>query len=334
MDALSARRLGAMIVVVACNAALAHGALAADPPAASEPAAPEADRLFEQGVAARKEGKLTEAEALFQKAWALKKTWDIAANLGIVQLNLGKLPEGMDHVYYAITELPPAESDAMRDKLLAAFDSKRGEVGGIDVHCNVQGAEVLVNGTPKGTTPIRRTFFVAPGQVTIEVRKEGYVPQRRTVQAGKASSEQYELTLVKETPPPERSKVPALVIGGVSVASLVAGGVLYGVSATTGAELRAGAPRGSDGELLCRKTVEPPSSATAACDAWRAKAAEAGTLGNAGIGLFVVGGVAAAGAVAAYLLWPAASPSQPASAWRVTPVVGAQGGGAILQGNF
>jgi len=319
---------------LACHVAPAGSVLAAGPPPDGEPAQGEADRLFEQGVAARKAGKLTEAEALFQKAWALKKTWDIAANLGLAELNLGKLVEGAEHVYFAITELPPSESDTMRENLAKAFAAARPDIAGIDVKCDVDGAEVLVNGTSKGTTPQRRTLMVAPGQVTIEVRKEGYAPERRTLTMQKGGSQQLQIALVKQTPSPERSKVPAVVLGGVSVASLVAGGALFGVSMTAGAELRAGAPRGSDGGLLCRKTPEPPASTSAQCDGWRAKAAEAGTIGNAGIGLFVVGGVAAAGAVAAYLFWPAAAPSRAAITWRVTPLVGAHGGGAVLQGSF
>ncbi len=334
MNPSSRRRLCAVLVASACNLARPGNVVAADPPVPSAPAQGEADRLFEQGIAARKAGKLADAEALFQKAWALKKTWDIAANLGLVELNLGKLPEGAEHVHYAIAELPPSESDAMRDNLAKAFAAARPDVAGIDVKCDVDGADVVVNGASKGTTPLRRTLFVAPGQVTIELRKDGYAPERKAITLKKGGTEQLQVSLVRQAPPAERSKVPALVLGGVSVASLVAGGALVGVSMTTGAELRAGAPRGSDGQLLCNKAPDPASSATAECDAWRAKATEAGTLGNAGIGLLVVGGVAAAGAVAAYLFWPISSPSRTATTWHVTPVVGAHGGGAVLQGRF
>ena len=334
MNVSSTRRLCVSFVTLACHLAPVGVVMAAEPASQLETTQGEADRLFERGVAARKEGRLADAEALFRKAWALKKTWDIAANLGLTELNLGKIPEGAEHVLYAMAQLPPSESDAMRENLRKAFVEARREVAGIDVRCDVDGAEVFLNGTSKGTTPVLGTLFAVPGQSTIEVRKDGYTTERRTITVKKGGAETVRIALVKQEPPPERSKVPAIVLGGVSVASLVAGGALFGVSMTAGAELRAGAPRGADGTLLCRKTVEPPSSANAACDAWRAKAADASALGNAGIGLFVTGGIAAAGAVAAYLFWPVSSPSRSAQRWQLAPVAGTDGGGMILQGSF
>lgn len=128
------------------------------------------------------------------------------------------------------------------------------------------------------------------------------------------------------------SLAPTLVMGGVGVASLMAGAVLIGVAESNGAELQANAPRNKDGALLCWRTPATGSATKAECDAWRSKAAESSALGNASIGLFVVAGAAAAGA-AAWLLWPSSSRAV-ARSWRVVPLVGSDGGGALITGRF
>ena len=130
----------------------------------------------------------------------------------------------------------------------------------------------------------------------------------------------------------ERSNVPAFVIGGVGVASLIAGAVLMGVAESNGAALQANAPRDKDGGLLCWKAPAAGSTTKPECDTWRAKAAEAGALGNASIGLFVVAGVAAAGA-ATWWLWPSRSPAS-AQRLQVVPIASLDGGGALITGSF
>src|SRR5262245_2290575 len=134
-------------VCIAWVAATAHAA----PPAPSaspsasasaQAAAPkdDVDRWFEEGVAAQKAGKLAEAEALFQKAWAVRKTWDIAGNLGMVEFKLGKLVEGAELVAFALANLPPSEGASTRDSLKNALDAARPEIGEIAVTCDVEGA--------------------------------------------------------------------------------------------------------------------------------------------------------------------------------------------------
>jgi hypothetical protein len=128
------------------------------------------------------------------------------------------------------------------------------------------------------------------------------------------------------------SHVPSFVLGGVGLASAITGAVLTGVAQSNGADLQTNAPRGSDGQLLCRKTPTPASAATPACDAWRTKAAEAATMGNVGIGMFAVAGVAVAGAAA---WWLVPSRSKPVNGgMQVIPVAGAEGAGVLVRGRF
>jgi len=338
MNGVLQRRARTLVIACACSfgAAVPAGrAIAAEPVSAAPATTPaEADRLFEEGVAAQKAGKLVEAEGLFLRAWAAKKTWDIAANLGLVQLKQGKLAEGAGRVAYAIANLPPTESDTTRERLSKAFDAARPDIAEVKVSCDVDGASVRAGGKLMGTTPLASSFFAAPGSLTIEVTKDGYEAASKTIEIKKGGSEDVKLTLVVKSPP-ERSKVPAYVIGGVGVAGLIAGGVLVGQAETAGAQLVKEAPRGTSGELLCWKTPAQGSATKPECDAWRSKLGSASTGGNAGVGLLIGGGVAVAGA-AAYWLWAAREPIKAAQgrSWTIVPILGNTSVGALWSGNF
>lgn len=123
-------------------------------------------------------------------------------------------------------------------------------------------------------------------------------------------------------------------MGGLSLASSITGGVLLGIAESEHARLVTNAPRGADGGLLCRKTPAP-GTAKAECDAWRSKSASVTAEANAGVGLFVAGGVALAGA-AAYWFWPTRPQGGTARnrTWTVTPLVEIDGGGVVWTGKF
>lgn len=236
MTATATRRAAALLASSFVIALASPGtALAADPPPnatapAAAPAVSEADRLFGEGVTAQKAGKLPEAEALFLQAWALKKTWDIAANLGVVELKLGKLSEGAGHVAYAIANLPPTESDSTRESLTKALDAARPQLAEIRLACDVEGATVRVGDKLAGTTPLPASVFATPGQVILEVTKDGYEPARKTLDLAKGSAQDLKLALTKKAPPPEPSKLPAYIAFGVGGAGLVLGAITGGVS--------------------------------------------------------------------------------------------------------
>ncbi len=335
MNASRLRHVRALGIAVACSwmiAASAGEAAAADPAPAVAGTSSEADRLFEQGVAAQKAGKLADAEALFVKAWGIKKTWDIAANLGLVELKQGKLAEGARHVAYAIANLPPTESDTTRDNLAKAFAAARAEVAEVKVTCDVEGATVRVGGKVAGVTPLGTAVFAAPGSVSVDVTKDGYEAASKSVEATKGGTAEIALTLVKKSSgDTERSKVPGFVIGGVGVAGLITGGVLIGAGYATNSDVNAKLPHDDKGNPLCqRPPVTGPDRPE--CAALRARTSDANTLANAGVITLAAGGLAVAGAVL-YFVWPSSSTTQKAGA-RVTPVLGRQGGGVVLSGSF
>lgn len=283
-----------------------------------------ARQLFIDGVAAFDRQEYAKAYALLLAAWKVKSHWQIAASLGATELQVGKPVDAASHLALYARESPPDRKEKAK-KLLAEAMAK---VGTLVVTVDPPDAEIFIDGVATGTKS-GEGVYVEPDKRHQVVARKGADSAEVEIAAVAGKTNEVGLVIVRGT---ARSKVPTLVMGGVGVASLIAGAVLLGVAESNGADLRANAPRDKDGALLCWKTPAAGSATKAECDAWRSKASESSALGNASIGLFVLAGAAAAGA-AAWSLWPSTPPAA-ARTWRVVPVVGSDGGGALITGKF
>src|SRR5215217_2034126 len=87
------------------------------PPARAQTSATETAKvtqLFKSGKAAFGKGDMAEAERLFAEAFALRKSSDIAANLGQAELEQQKYRAAAEHFQWALVNLLPSASDAQR----------------------------------------------------------------------------------------------------------------------------------------------------------------------------------------------------------------------------
>lgn len=241
---------------------------------------------FAQGTAAHEAGKFAEAEELFLKVWAVRKAWDVAANLGLAQVNLGKHVAAAEHLAYALRWFPASEPAATKSVLERRLTASRAEIGAVKITVNVPGAEVRIGGELKGTTPIESELFVAAGELTVEARKEGYASARQTVRVAKGGNAALSFALVKQAAPPaERSVVPAAIAFGVGGAGLVLGAIGGGVATAKFGEIKE----------MCGESLVCPESARGTYDAANA----ASYVSTAG---FIAAGVGAAVGVTLLLL--------------------------------
>jgi hypothetical protein len=339
----------AVIGVLFTCAALAPSAVrAADPPVAAPPVDPSAraDALTKKAIEALKRDAPGDAEKLAREAWGLKQSYDIASNLGLAELGLKKHRDAAEHLAYALRFFPANGKPEHKKLLDVSFARARAEVTAVTVNTSLDGAEIWIDGARAGVAPMKDPVFVEVGTRAIEARREGYIAAKQTIEAKKGGAETVTLTLLREAPvvptatasatttttePPPRSQVPAFVIGGVGVASLVAGGVLVGVAESTRSDLDGG-PKKADGSPLCTKAAPAGVDVDPACAKLRSLAGERATMGNVGLGLFAVGGVAFAGA-AAYFFWPQPAAGSARSS-KVVPIVGTNGAGVLWQGSF
>jgi hypothetical protein len=284
------------------------------------------------GNKAFKDGKFAEAEQAYREAFAIKKGFDIAGNLGAAQLAQGKLREGAQHLAYTLRMFPVTGEPALREQMQKAFDQCRQGVGAVRVKLDVKGAVVLVDGRPYGEAPLADEVFVDPGEHIFEARLEGYTgaPLRLRVDKGAAVEVALPLTRVKVivVPPPviRRSIIPGLGLAALAVVGLGGGAAFISMSASKRADAQV-----LRGQILSYRgscIVDAANYDVTTCPRLQSALRDDDTFYNVAVGAFLVGTAAALG-TAAYFLWPQRRPSV-----RVTPVVGAGAGGVLVSGSF
>jgi PEGA domain len=289
-----------------------------------------ADDLFAQGAAAYHAGRLAEAEDKLRQAWALKKTHDIAGDLGLVELKLGKLALAAEHIAWALQHFPPTESDQTRQGFADMLANVRLQVVSLRIHVNVDGATVLVNGRSLGTAPpIADEVFVEPGTIRVTARHDAYEAAEQTLSLAKGDARDVSLKLAPiVVEPARRSIVPAAVMGGVGGAALVTGVVLLGLGVSKRSDFFS---LGAQTNHTCVVHAPAPQGA---CAQLASEATQADTLGNGGIVALVVTGAAAIG-VTTYMLWPTSRREAGSGrSLRVAPLASVNGGGVLLSGSF
>jgi hypothetical protein len=292
---------------------------------ASDPPSAQATRLFAQAQAAFAKGDKMGAYEAYKAAWALQRSYDIAGNLGGLELKLGKHRDAAEHLAFALEDFPPTGEPAQRKAVEKKLAEAAQEVARLHVQVSANGATVTVNGATVGTSPITRTLYVDAGAIVVEASLPGYVSAGQTVTVAKGAEANVSLTVV-----PERGKPSlALVISGSAVALV---GIGVGVGLVGAAAQKAGnadslAAQGKSAGLTC---ANPPPAGK--CTDIHNANATSDALHNAGVPVLVVGAAAAA-ATLTYALWPRGGPARKTGV-TLLPAVGANGGGLWVSGRF
>jgi hypothetical protein len=308
-------------------------ARAADGPSAD--AQERSSQLYRKARALQMEAKWAEAEAAYQAAWDLRKTFDIAGNLGDCELHVSQPREAAEHLTYALANFPAGGTQQQKDALNQRLQEARRQVGTLHVRTSPSGAAVFVDGRPVEDLP-NGVVFVNPGARTVEARLQGYGTARTTIDAAAGSEQEVALSLVQASPsggpdptPPRRSLVPGIVLASVGGAVLATG---IGLAA-------AYAGKKSDADSLSASISSsggycnaPSGSFVSQCSQLHGATADAQTFGRASVGM-LVGGAALLAASGAYFLWPQSTP-KPTSGMTVGPVAMPGGAAVLVQGSF
>jgi hypothetical protein len=280
----------------------------------------QANKLYDQG-------KYPQAEASYLEAWKLKKSFDVAGNLGNLEADMNKNRQAAEFLAYAIREFPAGGRPQLRDALIKRLGEVQAKVATLRVKVNKPGAEIFVDNVSVGLSPIDYDLYVDPGTHTVEARLEGYPPGTATVTIGKGKGSQVGVTLV------QKSANMAVIVAGASVAgaAVVVGGVFLGLMASKSSSA------GSLYDELKASGGCPPASSnpTGKCGDLKAALDAKSTFGSAGVWSMVGGGVVGV----ATLIYGLAGgggggSSHGRSGLVVTPAVTAQGGGLFVSGSF
>lgn len=290
-----------------------------------------ADVLFEEASTAYDARRYAEAEAKLTEAWALRKTHDIAGNLGLVELRLGKHAQAAEHLAWALLHIPPSEADRVRCGYQEEFDNAKAGAATLRVRVNVRGAEVSVNGRAVGEAPLAEEVYAGAGSVTVAAKLAGFVTAQASVMVAKGETREVTLVLREDVPVPAQSgpKMSIVIAGGTTAGAALLVGVVFAAlskAKSNAANARHVEIQGQGGTDACTS-----GSYVADCSALRAIRRDQDTFADVSLWSFVGAGAAGAGTLVYALVAP--KPSRKDGP-RIAPLVNASGGGLTVGGTW
>lgn len=314
----------------------------------------EAEERYKEGLVLHEKGREEEARVKFEQAYAALKRPNILFSLARSEQLTGRPVEAIVHYRMYLGEAKESKDARFRTLASDNLATLYREVGRLEI-TSPEGVKVTVDGEVaseamlKDSVPVKAGAHVVVGQsgdkkfekkVTVgagEVLKVTVVfesapspvppptptPTTTTSAAVPAPSASASYTY---TPPPKDEPT-----GGGSVMRYVVpvGIAAVGAGAIVGGFVfRSAGNTKSDEASALVKGLDCTTANVAACGEARAKADDAKTQKNLGLGLWIGGGAAVVGAVVTYLVWPTSK-----SAW-VAPVVGPREAGLGMGGRF
>lgn len=316
----------------------------------------QAEEHYLRGKALLKSGDVRGAYLAYKASFDLKQSYDIAANLGNLELEQGMPRDAAEHLDYALrtvaVNVPEDRVKAIRDLL----EKARRLVGAATVKVNVDGAEVLVDGRSIGRSPLPGEIFVDPGKRTIEARLSPYSSAQKSVDIARAVSVPVELTLMlpavvatasaapSESAPPMATSRPvkpkSMIPVGVGVAAAAAGlglglvGLVLAESKASRVDVLQSTLTQADAQGT--RSVCAASNPRAECADLDSALVAKGSFRNLAIAGFATAGVAALATVTWVLLPISKAPASEKKSSPVRASFGAapSGGSVTLRGEF
>ncbi len=287
----------------------------------------EAKARFEEGLGLADVGQHEAARLKFQQAWAVFKAPAVLYNLARSEQLTGRDVEALDHfrLFLRIGATDVKITEVMRDRARENVKNLASKIGQIEIEAPPT-AQIIVDGKPLEDGP-RELVPVRPGRHTVEAKFEGQL-KTMTVECGTGRIAKAKLSFepsdksagakAADWSPARIATVSALSLGAV------AGGVFVFVFRANALSVtRQSRDLRPNGESCIGVNADPcpqVASLKQDHDAYMTSSLIAG----------VAGGILAAGAVTAALVWPA----RDGSTAKVAPLVGPGFGGATLGGRF
>ena len=286
-------------------------------------ASQEADQLLAQARKLQTANKHPDAIAKLLEAFSLQERADIASELGHSELLVGRYALAANHLAFAVARL--GASDPMRSRAVKELTEARKRVGTIYLALRPQNAQVGIDGSETRAYAKDEPLHLMPGRHAIVAKLSGYEDAKLEVDAKAGISQDVAIALAQSGATEvedgdDRSYAWAWWLGigsTLTVGSLVAGGVLLGQGNGKLADadnMLATLNHNEVDDLACQ-------SNPMACSSIDAERADGDALLNASTGLFITGGVLAAGTVLGTILLATGDDSAqgPAASWLIFP---------------
>lgn len=172
-----------------------------------------ARQRFQEGVRYFDAKQYDKARAAFLQAYALKKHPTVLLNLAQSELRSGHDAEAADHFSEFLRENKDAGSGE-RQSAEQGLTTAKNRVEEVSIAVDLPDAEVFVDNESRGHAPLPGPVYLAPGNHTLQARKEGKLATS-TVTASAAQSVSVALNFsnagrtTKPAEPPTSAKPPA-----------------------------------------------------------------------------------------------------------------------------
>jgi hypothetical protein len=174
----------------------------------TEAAVAEAERLFNEAVAASERGDFAAALSSFQASYGLNPLPDLLYNIGMCHKALADVPAAAN----AFREYVAAVGGNLSPDDRAEFDVLLAElvpqVGRVVVEGLPAGAAVNIDGTEVGTAPIAGWVAVSPGRHRVGATLEGFSPFSSEIDVAAGQTITLSASLVAVVPPGPTGPVP------------------------------------------------------------------------------------------------------------------------------
>lgn len=315
-----------------------------------------AEALFREGNRSFAAGDFRTAYIAYREAWTLRRSFDIACNLGRTEAELMLSRDAAEHLDYCLRTFSVSSRSEMKDaykRFRDLFTKVRAEVAALQIEARPIGAEIFVDGARYGVAPLGREVFVDPGQHRVVGRFAGYGDAQRIVQVEAGGTLTVELTLTQTpaatpasaapapavttpepAPAPPRTTAKARTIVVASGAALTLVGVGVGVGFLLSAESAAGRVDDLNATLERRGTPCTPGSSATSCSVLRSDIDSEKRSRDIASATFAASAVASLATLGAWLLIPDSRPERAAGGIRATPYVSAEQAGLSLSGTY
>jgi tetratricopeptide (TPR) repeat protein len=191
-----------------------------DPPRATSPStAAQAEAHLREATELRRAGKDARAYPLFQRAYETETTPRTAAQLGLVEIQLGYWLLAERHLTESLSAPRDPWVASNRADLEASLAKVKAAIGEIVVTGSPAGATVLVNGKASGALPIAMVRS-GEGPANVEVRAPGHASVFRSLTVVGGRREELSIALEKADNPSVPATGPAAAPGPPGVTGL------------------------------------------------------------------------------------------------------------------
>jgi len=137
--------------------------------------------LWYRGVDAFRAGNYEEARRAFAECYQLMPKSDVLRNLSISEIQSGHYVSAARHLKQLLSSAPGDLPSTVREEANSRLAQAEAQIGQLKIGVDIAGAEISIDGTVIGRSPLESSWYIEPGQHEIIVSKAGYPAESRQV---------------------------------------------------------------------------------------------------------------------------------------------------------